>query len=845
MDCHGKKALDKQNKVLEKLDDKGFELVGDVKNKTRNFENISVEDWVKEAASISDKDLSANLFILQAKHPEYFKNTADVYRTILEIKNNPTHFYKNNRPDISLLAKKLKDGSIGKMGIVKETNQIAHINKSKRSNEEGRLKRRNEKQLEVRSPYPTLRPSKKLLEQGDGASALSPTATDSIIPQKNILEKGVDLLGKGITKIDEMQANKSGHRLLTVSEITKELGEITQDFRIGQSQIYSQASDIKKFLDNNLTPKDSQALFRALDGEEGYKLPEHLRETYKRFRTIIDKNANDLVAAGALKEENKIGDYIKRYYEKHMEDASFVEKFYFNSRFKARKNLTSDERIALGMIEDANFALPKTLAEQRVQLLKANTLKQVADKFAHEEMADGLVRMSDQTMGGGINKYGALAGKYVPKEVADAIKGAGIVKENMGILENYWYPIIDHIKVNVTVKNPFTHLYNVGSNMMLSFMKGDTTSLVKVLNMAATDRKRFNALVKKANKYGLNSYLGEMEKMDTIGIGKDPIIISILKNAYFAKGSKVGDTARNLYDWEDKIFKLAHFYHQVSKGVDEKRAFKMANEAYVDYSTPLPGAVRAVDKSGLMPFVHYTYKSTPMVLKTIAKHPFRFAMLQAAMIGTGASAWLGDNEEDNLYKPKWANSGFMPNVLGIKSWVDLGGGWQLNAGRLVPGMRFDGFDTLEFSGGFVGGTIKMLGGKTPLDYNIDGKYDDVPTKIAKRTLEMAKNYLPPLSFGRYGQRVVGKATGLNEPKNYYDEPMSYTEMLVRGAGVRHFNEKKELQSKLRAAKSTMKYKKKKSDNLLDKRKADTKFQLELRKINSAASKKGLRLDKAR
>ncbi|WP_294967115.1 hypothetical protein, partial [Sulfurimonas sp.] len=634
-------------------------------------------------------------------------------------------------------------------------------------------------------------------------------------------------------------------RLLTVSQMTKDIGEITQDFRIGQSQIYSQASDIKKFLDNNLLPKDSQALFRALNGEEGYKLPEHLRETYTRFRTLIDKNANDLVEAGALKKENKISDYIKHYYEKHIEDGSFVEKFYFNSRFKARKSLTRDEQIALGMIEDSNFALPKTLAEQRVQLLKANTLKQVADKFGKKEIADGLVRMSDETMGGGIYKYGALAGKYVPKEVADAVKGAGLVKENMGILENYWYPIIDHIKVNVTVKNPFTHLYNVGSNVMLAFMRGDMTSFVRILNMAATDKKRFSELVKKANKYGLNSYLGEMENMDTLGIGKDPIMVTILKNAYLSKGSKTGDTARRMYDWEDKIFKLANFYNQIKKGIDEKRAFKLANEAYVDYTTPLPGAVRNLDKSGLMPFIHYSYKSTPMVLKTIAKHPFRFAMLQAAMIGTGASSWLGDNERENLYKPKWASSGFIPNVLGAKSWVDLGSGWYLNAGRLVPGMRFDGFDTLEFSGGFVGGTIKMLGGKTPLDYNIDGKYDDVPTKITKRILEMAKNYLPPLTFGRYGQRIVGKATGLYDPKNYYDEPMGYDEMLIRGAGVRHFNEKKELQSKVRAAKSTMKYKKKKSDSMLDKRKADTKFQLDLRKINSAARRKGLRLDKVR
>lgn len=39
------------------------------------------------------------------------------------------------------------------------------------------------KELEVGSPYPTLRPSDKLPEHGDGADALSPTS-DTIFTKK-------------------------------------------------------------------------------------------------------------------------------------------------------------------------------------------------------------------------------------------------------------------------------------------------------------------------------------------------------------------------------------------------------------------------------------------------------------------------------------------------------------------------------------------------------------------------------------------------------------------------------------------------------------------------------------
>lgn len=659
--------------------------------------------------------------------------------------------------------------------------------------------------------------------------------------------KVADIAGKVDEAITSKVTGGWAKRTLTLSDVTKKMGEITHDFRVGTSQIHEQAAQVKEFLDMHLSPDESAMMHQSLTGDmDATKLPEHLRGTYKQMRDLIDTNADALVQAGALAEKNKIKDYLKRYYEEHLKEGGLIKKFYFDKRFKARKELTHDERIALGMIEDANFVIPKTLAEQRIQLLKAQTLKNVADAFASAVEKEGYVHMSDESMGGGIKKYGALAGKWVPKDVADAVKGAGLVKENMGALETLWYPVVDHIKVNLTVKNPFTHMYNIGSNVMLSFLHGDLGALTKVVGMMVNDKKRFDALVKRANKYGLNSSLDMMEKMEAFSDKKEPIVMTILKNAYFSKGSKLGDAARHAYEWEDKIFKIAAFYRHLSEGVDEKSAFKLSQEAYVDYTTPIPGALRVLDKVGIMPFIHYSYKATPMVLKAIAKNPMRFAMMQAALLGSGASAWLGDNERANMYKPSWAASSWAANAFGVKSWVQLGGGWQLNAGRLVPGMRFDGFDTLEFSGGFAGGIYRIANGETPLGYNIDGKYDSNSMKITKRVLAMAENYLPPVTFGRYGQRALGKATGLKEPKNYYDEPMTYTEMIARGAGVRLFNEKKEVLTKARAIKNAKKHAyeeaKDKKDSSIE-RKADEKYNLEIGKLRGAAMDVRLDLSK--
>ena len=147
---------------------------------------ISVDDWVRELSEINNNELSANLFILQNKHPEFFKKPSDVYRLLKEIKNNPTHFFKNNRPDMALIVKVLEDGSVGKLGIVKESGYVGHLSKSTNKNEMDRLRKVNEKELKVGTPYPTLqRADINQVGPTAGAKSTFSSSDESIIPQKD------------------------------------------------------------------------------------------------------------------------------------------------------------------------------------------------------------------------------------------------------------------------------------------------------------------------------------------------------------------------------------------------------------------------------------------------------------------------------------------------------------------------------------------------------------------------------------------------------------------------------------------------------------------------------------
>ena len=147
---------------------------------------ISVDDRARELSEINNNELSANLFILQNKHPELFKKPSDVFRLLKEIKNNPTHFFKNNLPDIALIAKVLEDGSVGKLGIVKESGLVGHLSKSTNKNEMDRLRKVNEKELKVGTPYPTLqRADVNQVGPTAGAKSTFSSSDESIISQKD------------------------------------------------------------------------------------------------------------------------------------------------------------------------------------------------------------------------------------------------------------------------------------------------------------------------------------------------------------------------------------------------------------------------------------------------------------------------------------------------------------------------------------------------------------------------------------------------------------------------------------------------------------------------------------
>ena len=85
---------------------------------------------------------------------------------------------------MALIVKVLEDGSVGKLGIVKESGYVGHLSKSTNKNEMDRLRKVNEKELKVGTPYPTLqRADINQVGPTAGAKSTFSSSGENIIPQ--------------------------------------------------------------------------------------------------------------------------------------------------------------------------------------------------------------------------------------------------------------------------------------------------------------------------------------------------------------------------------------------------------------------------------------------------------------------------------------------------------------------------------------------------------------------------------------------------------------------------------------------------------------------------------------
>ena len=194
-------------KAKNEIEGEGWTMKDGGESKTDYAIKTDLAPNVRDLSKITTDEISADLEYLAGKHPEIFDKPSDVFRLVKDIKENPTHFFTNNRLDYALIVKRLKNNKIGKLAIDKQSGEVKHATKVKDKDLKRLAKVSEEKSGDAGIIQTFTRPGSKLENQGLGYQ------DKSIISQKGNLvnEKEANGLRDSVSSIGD-NASRAGGR---------------------------------------------------------------------------------------------------------------------------------------------------------------------------------------------------------------------------------------------------------------------------------------------------------------------------------------------------------------------------------------------------------------------------------------------------------------------------------------------------------------------------------------------------------------------------------------------------------------------------------------------------------
>ena len=322
------------------------------------------------------------------------------------------------------------------------------------------------------------------------------------------------------------------------------------------------------------------------------------------------------------------------------------------------RDYTREERAQMGEERDAILRFTQGYVQTQADLAKGVLFQRIAqnEELASKTEVEGWKPVPNTTIAGtgGVHRYGALAGMYVHPDVFYHLEQQFAV-QNAAL--KIWRASLGWWKMTKTVYNPVAHTNNVVSNFSLLFIAGGR---VRDLQPAAASIRNKDALYREALELGLVG-----EAVDSAGIRElftglnntdDDAVITdsffrrVLKRAdRLALGipGKISDKAQTFYRVEDEVFKMALYRMARSKGLSNTEARDYTLNFFFDYGE-VPQGIKFVRDTGLLPFVSYTYKAIPAVLRGALTRPHRYLAVTTFFYAINALSYAmmaGDDEE--------------------------------------------------------------------------------------------------------------------------------------------------------------------------------------------------------
>lgn len=352
------------------------------------------------------------------------------------------------------------------------------------------------------------------------------------------------------------------------------------------------------------------------------------------------------------------------------------------------RDFTKQERVAMGEIDEARYAIAKTLHNMINDVETGRYLEWLGQRYgkkegeeidgevveASERMRDTFkpgewVKVPDSLIPGTkVKKYGNLAGRYLPGPIWNDVRQ--VVGFRYSPLGETYAKILSAWKTSKTALSPAVHMNNVMANFVMADWHDVTAGhILKALRlMTAKDAASKEVMVRYGDSGGtigtwatkelqqeqLRPLLDALEKelgiagnvtgqvgvMATLQLalrGRLPSAMEALKPTKGGQAAKVAARAMlDLYEAEDQVFRLAAWLKAKEGGASDLDAGKVARKSFLDYNINAPWVQML--RSTAFPFIAFTYRSVPMLLDVAAHKPWK--LLKLGLIA-GAANWLG------------------------------------------------------------------------------------------------------------------------------------------------------------------------------------------------------------
>ena len=506
-----------------------------------------------------------------------------------------------------------------------------------------------------------------------------------------------------------------------------------------------------------------------------------------------------------------------------------------------RWQLTKQERIALGQIENASLAMAETGRLLSGNLGRTHYYDKVSkstyvvNKPTRQQIKnEDLVKIPDTIIAKTANKkvYGNLAGKYLPAEIADNIvRTHNYVTKKPSEFYKRYRSLNQLWKVSKTAFNPTVHVNNTLSNVILydlvdgKDLRANLSAGHKALMAAGRNQKsELYTLAKNYNVLDSDLVAQELKEI-TKFLKTDPyakikitddefnqattvagVIFNDIKNS-FGGIKTAADSMLKLYRYEDQVFRMALFRDRLLKGFSIPKAAADAKRSFVDYdiNAPLINTMR----NSVTPFLAYTYRIVPLLGETAVLRPWKYAKYMGLGYGLNKAGGYfagGDEEAERAVFSK----GLEGNIFGLPGFpsknirmpINIDGqSVYLDITRFVPGGDVLDIGTYSYmekvpgipaplqpSFGILGDTIPALFGYDLFSgRKMKGLGDTLTDEWKIRGKQIIQNLTPNFPFfpGSYTSKAIERARKAPADSSAFTADRTEAGVLLRGFGFKY------------------------------------------------------------